>query len=222
MPEAWSSGLTVSSLEPGTGFHLALISNVYGSKVAEKRQSLRVRVGEWNAERGADWDIFPHFSPDADIIILNEMDWGMARSGNQDTTKAMASSLKMNYAFGVEFLELTNGNEGEIDATIGKSNDIGYHGNVVMTKWPIIESKIVRLHPLFDLLSKVKTKGQAKGERRLGGRMSLFTLVDAGEIGSILVLSMHTHSGSKGYLLERDVSLLCDEIKKYATPNVII
>eukprot|EP01083_Nonionella_stella_P278607 947506_1 len=153
------------------------------------------------------------------------MDWGMARSGNIDTTKEMAASLQMNYAYGVEFLELTNGNAKEINATIGERNLIGYHGNVVMTKWPIIKSEIVRLHPLYDLLYQEKTTGQAAGERRLGGRMALFTLIQT-DIGNmnILAISIHAHSGSQRHLLKRDAELICNEIQKYnsTTTNVIM
>jgi hypothetical protein len=176
-----------------------VISNNYSSPVHDVgngtgsfRNRKILHVGEWNAERGANWDVFTNFYPNADIIILNEMDWGMARSGNIDTTKEMANYLKMNYAYGVEFMELTNGNEGEINATVGQSNLIGYHGNVVMTKWPIIESRIVRLHPLYELLFEEKTLGQAKGERRLGGRMALFTLAI-----SLLFLCMLTPDQNK-------------------------
>ena len=206
-----------------------VVSNNYGTSVADPGKVTDsssdrsiLRVGEWNAERGANWDVFVDFYPNADIIILNEMDWGMARSGNKDTTKEMANYLKMNYAYGVEFLELTNGNEGEINATIGQSNLIGYHGNVVMTKWPIIESRIVRLHPLYDLLYGEKTSGQAKGERRLGGRMALFTLIRTETYGDILAISMHAHSGSKNNFLKDDARLMCREIQKYSTTNVII
>jgi len=199
-----------------------VVSNKYDSTSAAKKNSKILRIGEWNAARGLDWDVFPKFYPDADIIILNEMDIGMARSGNQDTTKAMSDFLEMNYAYGVEFLELTNGNEEEINATVGKTNLIGYHGNVVMTKWPIVQSEIVRLHSLYDLLYDEKTSGMAKGERRLGGRMALFTLIRADEFGDILAISIHAHSGSKRQLLKGDAKLVCDEIQKYSTPNVII
>lgn len=181
-----------------------------------------LRVGEWNAERGGNWDVFPNFYPDADIIILNEMDWGMARSGNIDTTKAMAGYLKMNYAYGVEFMELTNGIEKEINATVGQSNLIGYHGNVVLTKWPVVESRIVRLHPLYDLLYEEKTTGQARGERRLGGRMALFALIRTPTHGDILAVSIHAHSGSKTRYLQDDAKKICKEIQKYSTTNVIM
>ena len=206
-----------------------VISNSYGTPVLgvghstdSSSDSKVLRVGEWNAERGANWDIFPTFYPNSDIIILNEMDWGMARSGNIDTTKEMANHMKMNYAYGVEFMELTNGNGREINDTVGQSNLIGYHGNVVMTRWPIIESRILRLHPLYDLLFEEKTSGQAKGERRLGGRMALFTLIRTDTIGDVLAISVHTHSGSKKQFLKDDATLICKETQKYSTTNVII
>lgn len=104
-----------------------VVSNEYGLPFRDvKSDEISVEdnhilhVAEWNAARGLDWDIFSNFYPIADIIILNEMDWGMARSGNRDTTKDMAKSFKMNYAYGVKFLELTNGNQEEINATVGK------------------------------------------------------------------------------------------------------
>jgi len=206
-----------------------VVSNEYGfpshdvkSGNFPVKDNQTLHVAEWNAARGLDWDILPDFYPIADIIILNEMDWGMARSGNRDTTKDMAKSLEMNYAYGVEFLELTNGNQEEINATVGKSNLIGYHGNVVLTKWPIVESKIVRLHPLYDLLFEEKTSGMAKGERRLGGRMALFTLLQTRAYGDILAISIHAHSGSKQDLLKQDAKIVCDEIEKYSATNIIM
>src|SRR5687767_11055191 len=42
----------------------------------------------------------------ADIIVLNEVDWGMKRTGYRNVTADLASALKMNYAFGTEFIEV--------------------------------------------------------------------------------------------------------------------
>ena len=39
----------------------------------------------------------------------------------------MASALKMNYAYAVEFLELTKGNSSERDICIDEENEWGYH-----------------------------------------------------------------------------------------------
>ena len=40
----------------------------------------------------------------ADIIVLNEVDWGMKRTGYRNVVADLASALKMNYAFGTEFI----------------------------------------------------------------------------------------------------------------------
>lgn len=42
----------------------------------------------------------------ADVIVLNEVDWGVKRSGYRNVAAALAAELRMNYAFGVEFLEI--------------------------------------------------------------------------------------------------------------------
>jgi hypothetical protein len=102
----------------------------------------------------------------------------------------------MNYAYGVEFLELTNGNAKEINATKGIRNAVGYHGNAVLSKWRITDASIIRLHPLYGELYKEKTNGMAAGERRLGGRMALFATTHLGD-NSILLISVHSHTGSK-------------------------
>ena len=124
---------------------------------------IRLRIGEWNAERGTNWDAFQDFFPNASIIILNEMDWGMARSRNVHTIRAMAESLQMNYAYGVEFMELTNGNKKEIESTVGEANLAGYHGNAVLSKWPVSDAKVLRLHPLYDKLYAKKAGGMVSG-----------------------------------------------------------
>jgi endonuclease/exonuclease/phosphatase family metal-dependent hydrolase len=41
-----------------------------------------------------------------DILVLNELDIGMKRSGYADVTRELASTLGMNYAYAVEFVEV--------------------------------------------------------------------------------------------------------------------
>src|SRR6185503_14929035 len=43
---------------------------------------------------------------EADIIVLNEVDWGMKRTGYRNVIADLASALKMNYAYGTEFIEV--------------------------------------------------------------------------------------------------------------------
>jgi endonuclease/exonuclease/phosphatase family metal-dependent hydrolase len=42
----------------------------------------------------------------ADVIVLNEVDWGMKRTEYRNVAAELASALGMNYAWGVEFVEV--------------------------------------------------------------------------------------------------------------------
>jgi len=42
----------------------------------------------------------------ADVIVLNEVDWGMKRTDYRNVTADLATALRMNYAYGVEFVEV--------------------------------------------------------------------------------------------------------------------
>ena len=56
-----------------------------------------LKIAEFNAEQGRWWLEFSTLVKDADVIILNEMDIGMARSYNEHTTQLMAHYLGMNF-----------------------------------------------------------------------------------------------------------------------------
>jgi endonuclease/exonuclease/phosphatase family metal-dependent hydrolase len=43
---------------------------------------------------------------DADVVLLNEVDWGMGRTDYRNVAAELAETLGMNYAYGVEFLEV--------------------------------------------------------------------------------------------------------------------
>ncbi len=42
----------------------------------------------------------------ADILVLNEVDWGLRRSEYKEVVREIGQALKMNWAFGVEFIEI--------------------------------------------------------------------------------------------------------------------
>ncbi len=67
---------------------------------------------------------------DVDVILANELDDGNVRSGMKDVCKEIAGELGLNYVFGLEFIELANPND-----------EKGYHGNAIMSKWPITWAK---------------------------------------------------------------------------------
>ncbi len=44
--------------------------------------------------------------PEADVLVLNEVDWGMKRTRYANVVEELAAALGMNYAYGVEFVEI--------------------------------------------------------------------------------------------------------------------
>lgn len=107
------------------------------------RETAQLSAVVWNAERG-------HFVregelplPQADLLLLNEMDAGMARTGNVDTVRELARRLDMSYAFGTEYFALTKGEPREREAPC--ENELALHGNAVLSALPILESRLPRL-----------------------------------------------------------------------------
>jgi hypothetical protein len=165
-----------------------------------------LKVVDFNAERGTYWSEFADLVrtkaelQDPDVIILNEMDIGMARSGNIHTTRKMAFEFGMNYAWGLEFVELTNGNKQEQAETSRQKNLLGLHGNAILSKCKLFDPVIFRDDLDSRYFTNEKFPENANGmEKRLGGRMVLFartgnTTVDddgTGKRGHVVVGSVH-------------------------------
>ena len=162
-----------------------------------KTQGTPIRVVNFNAERGRYWREFAELLEERnekpDIIILNEMDIGMARSGNVHTARKLAHHLKMNYAWGLEFIELTNGNHEEQNRTRTSENALGLHGNAILSTCKIFDPIIFR-DPLDEIYfsNRAHKKNAMGSEKRLGGRMSLFARTgDVGTTQHIVVGSVH-------------------------------
>ena len=186
-----------------------------------------LKVVEYNAERGRWW--FESVTglqllKDADIIILNEMDIGMARSDQQHTTRQMAYYLKMNYAWGMEFLELTNGNQEDLQyIPTNLQNSLGLHGNAFLTKCGHISDPVIFRNPIGEYFSDKKLGINAMGyEKRLGGRMGMFGKIRISSTGNDDVDDQSSNSqtttlvvGSIHKLGEFGTSLYAKEVRQY-------
>ncbi len=159
------------------------------STVAPKQE---LRVIAWNMERGRHWRqgvqlIREHDAlRDPDIILLGEMDLGMARSANEHTAREMARALGMNYAYGVEFLELTKGEPQEREMYAGE-NSWGYHGNAILSRYQLSDLSLVRFPGI--------EKWFGHFQKRLGGRMALCATLQLGR--PVRVISTHLETSSQ-------------------------
>src|SRR5687767_5266663 len=95
----------------------------------------------------------------ADVIVLNEVDWGMKRTDYRNEVVDLANSLGMNYAYGVEFVEVDpialgkekfegvkNGDEELIrDTKVDPAKYKGLHGTAILSRYRL---ENVQLRPL--------------------------------------------------------------------------
>ncbi len=170
-----------------------------------------LRIVVWNTERGRGWREGVQLiasNPalhDPDIILLGEMDLGMARSYNEHTTKEFAAALKMNYGYGVEFLELTKGEAEEREKYPGE-NEWGYHGNAILSKYPLTNLRMIRFPGIEIWYNHF--------QKRLGGRMALFADI---MINGRTVTFISTHLESTGNdkrLRQSQMNMILNEVKK--------
>lgn len=122
----------------------------------------------------------------ADVLVLNEADWGLKRTAYRNVTRELAEALDMNWAYGVEFIEIDPINLGtekfDLIADTGERrkwvNQIqvdrgqlrSLHGTAVLTRYPILEA---RLEPFefqgYDWYREEKSRVSKleKGKRKL-------------------------------------------------------
>ncbi len=96
----------------------------------------------------------------ADVLVLQELDWGTKRTGYKEVARELAEALRMNWAYGVEFIEIDPINLGiekseetlsEDREQIPKQIDVdrnlikGLHGTAILSRYAI---KQARLQPL--------------------------------------------------------------------------
>ena len=186
-----------------------------------------LRIVAWNMERGRHWKDGARLIRetealrDPDLLLLGEMDLGMARSANAHTTREFARALGMNYAYGVEFLELTGGELGEREQYPGP-NEWGYHGNAILSRHPLENVRMLR----FPGIEKwYEGKGANEGERvqkRLGGRMALFATIRPGG-RAVTIVSTHLESSAKDAAKRKEETRdLLDALRAYAKGTPVI
>ncbi|HXU09624.1 MAG TPA: hypothetical protein VN743_11565, partial [Blastocatellia bacterium] len=92
---------------------------IYRASNPKPRLRSFLRVVEWNIERGTRLEGIVDVLNShpvlryADLLLLNEVDCGMRRSGNVNVALELSRALSAHAIFGVEYLELTKGNEDE-------------------------------------------------------------------------------------------------------------
>ena len=124
----------------------------------------------------------------ADLLIFNEVDYGVTRTDYRDVARDLAKALDMNYAYGVEFLEIDPLNLGlekvemedkDAQADIQKSFDVdksrylGMHGTAILSRYPIRKATLRPLPVCYDWYANEKKEiSQLEAGRRKGANLA--------------------------------------------------
>ncbi len=164
-------------------------------------------VAAWNLERC----LFPAASAakiaatSAQVVLLSEMDNGMARTAQAHTAAEVAAALGMSYAYGVEFIELGLGSETELEFCTEDHNRTGFHGNAILAATPLVRPFLLRLPgQRFWFLS-------GGDQPRLGERMAMGALIQT-EAGPVVMVSTHLESNADSVQRAAQMQTLIDAL----------
>ncbi|MCT8162158.1 endonuclease/exonuclease/phosphatase family protein [Pseudoruegeria sp. SHC-113] len=187
-----------------------------GGTARAARLPERFTVAAWNVERC----LFPeataaHLAPlKPDVVLLSEVDHGMARTGQRHTTEEVAAALGMGYAFGVEFHELDLGGATERAFCKDDVNARGWHGNAVLSSVPFEKLALIRLDDHGHWFS-ADERDVDPGQPRLGGRMAIAAVLPGAE-GPLCVVSTHLESNADAAHREAQFLILLEAVEAFA------
>jgi hypothetical protein len=136
------------------------------------------------------------------VLLLTELDYGMARSGNRHVAREIAEGLGMAYAFAPCYVNLSKGSGLESDAR--GENAEALHGNALLSRWPVRQAWSIALPN-----GKDKMKGR---EKRLGSQRAVVCEVEH-PAGVFRAVSLHLDAHSSQRHRERQMKVVLDFVE---------
>ncbi len=133
-----------------------------------------IKALAWNIERGNRFEgiddaLKNHdLLKNKDVLLLTELDHGMARSGNRFVARELARELKLNYAFTTVYIALQKGSG--VESEVEGENTLSIHGLAMFSP-----------HPMSNVHSIPLPNGKDKmwgKEKRLGSLRALFADIE--------------------------------------------
>jgi endonuclease/exonuclease/phosphatase family metal-dependent hydrolase len=173
-----------------------------------------IRATAWNIERGLRLESIIRVLGEhtalgpSDLLLLTELDYGMARTDNRFVAREIAEQLGMNYVFAPCYINLNKGSGLEVH-TSGENRQ-AIHGNAIFSRYPLR-----RAHLLALPNGKDKMKG---GEKRLGSQTAAVADFEHPS-GTIRLVSLHLDAHSTQRHRHLQMKLVLDHLETL-TPDV--
>lgn len=176
-----------------------------------------LRIVHWNIERGNNFDgvldalrNHPELKH-ADLLLLNEVDVGMVRTGNRHVAADLARALEMNFIYGAEYIELTKGIREEVN--LRGENASGLHGNAILSRYPLSNARLVPLPCCFEPFTF--------HEKRFGRRIGL--VVDVTIAGRVLTAATtHLEVRNSPQCRARQIRAIVDQIDQWKLDGPVV
>ncbi len=185
----------------------AVVHESYAGPVAGVGET--VRATSWNIERGNQLEGIvqvlrdhPRMA-DSDVLLLTELDYGMARSKNLFVAREIARELGLNFAFANCYISLVKGSGLEYD--VDGENSLALHGNALFSRHPMSQ-----VHSIALPNGKDKMRGK---EKRLGYQQAVVGLIERPG-GPFWAVSLHLDAHSTQKHRWRQMILVLDHLEK--------
>lgn len=168
-------------------------------------ESRELKVVTWNIARGVEFDriLTTLQGIDADVILLQEVDWFCRRSGWRDIAADLADTLEMNWQWAGEFQEIGESRRGVPALT----------GQAVLSKYPIEDSTVIP----FAAQARFRWRLNPVQPRR-GGRMALRV-----RTAGVVLYNAHIESGGDDRLRRKQLDeILADHARSMHDETPVI
>jgi len=171
-------------------------------------------VVSWNIDRGLKLQGVIEFlsRARADIILLQEADLHARRTHHLDIAREISQKLQLNYVFGREFQELSQGTRASP----------AFHGQATLSRWPLSNPRIIRFQKQSNFWRPHWFIPEIDPfQERLGGRMALVS--DASIAGkTIITYNLHLESKGDDRLRESQLDETLEDIGQYSADTPIL
>ncbi|HTQ59725.1 MAG TPA: endonuclease/exonuclease/phosphatase family protein [Candidatus Solibacter sp.] len=173
-----------------------------------------LKIVNWNINRGLQLQKVIQFLAGAkpDIVLLQECDLNARRTHHLNIAREIAQQLQLNYVFGREFQELTQGSR----------RSPAYHGQSTLSRWPLSNSRILRFRKQSNFWRPHWFIPEIDPfQERIGGRLALVSEVDLG--GKIIVTyNLHLESRGDDGLRESQIEEALHDAGQYSTNTPVL
>jgi endonuclease/exonuclease/phosphatase family metal-dependent hydrolase len=174
----------------------------------------RIHLVSWNIERGLRLPQVIEFlrQESPDICLLQEVDLNARRTRRTNVAQTIASTLRLNYVYGTEFEELSQ----------GSGSQKAYQGQAILSWGEFRDARVLRFRRQSEYWrSRWFLPNWTVFQARQGGRMALAAEVELGRT-RVAVYNMHLESKGEDDLRMAQLTEVLQDTRRYRPDDPVL